>query len=212
MRAGQKCPDCGQCRAPFGTDSFGAGRFPVKRGKKIIVLSHCYLNQNARVRPYASMSGAFRELIVPLIEAGFGIIQLPCPETTGCGLNRWEAVTEQYDNPAFRRHCRSILQPYVDQLSEHAKAGDEIFGVLGVPFSPCCGAEHNPSRKSWGGPVLNVAIKPLEIVDGPAVFMREMMKMCADEGLSLRFADVSEDPSSFPDAQPDKILQSIVGL
>jgi predicted secreted protein len=181
----------------------------MKRGKKIIVVSHCYLNQNARVRPYASMPGAFKELIIPLIEADFGIIQLPCPETTGCGLNRWEAVTEQYDNPGFRRHCRSILQPYVDQLTEHAKAGDDIRGVLGVPFSPCCGAEHNPSQKNWGGPVTGVEVKPLEIVDGPAIFMQEMMDMCEKAGLSLSFSDVSEDPSSFPDAQPYRILGKV---
>ena len=57
-----------------------------------------------------------------------------------------------------------------------------------------------------------VAVKPLEIVDGPAIFMQEMMGMCAKEGLSLRFSDVSEDPSSFPDAQPGKILKELQSL
>lgn len=182
----------------------------MKRGKKIVVVSHCYLNQNARVRPYASRSGAFKELLLPLIEAGFGIIQLPCPETTGCGLNRWEAVTQQYDNPGFRRHCRSILQPYVDQLEEHQKVGDKIYAVLGVPFSPCCGAQRNPSNAKWGGPVLERQVEALELVDGPAVFMREMMRMCAEAGLKLRFLDVSEDPASFPDIQPANILGQIL--
>jgi predicted secreted protein len=183
----------------------------MKRGKKIVVVSHCYLNQNARVKPYASMPGSFRKLIIPLLEADYGIIQLPCPETTGCGLNRWEAVTEQYDNPAFRRHCRGILQAYVDQLGEHVKAGDEIYGVLGVPFSPCCGTEHNPSCKDWGGAVMNAVAPPLEIVDGPAVFMQELMAMCYEAGLDIRFRDVSEDTSAFPDAQVDIVLRDILG-
>jgi len=181
----------------------------MKRGKKIVVVSHCYLNQNARVRPYASMPGAFKELVLPLINDDYGIIQLPCPETTGCGLNRWEAVTEQYDNPGFRRHCRSILQPYVDQLWEHAKVGDKIAAVLGVPFSPCCGVEHNPSCKSWGGPVMDTDVEKLTIVEGPAVFMQEMMKMCEAAGLNIDFMDVSEDPSAFPDSQPAKVFKKI---
>ncbi len=156
------------------------------------------------------MPGAFKELIVPLVNEDFGIIQLPCPETTGCGLNRWEAVTEQYDNPGFRRHCRSILQPYVDQLSEHVKVGDKIYAVLGVPFSPCCGVNRNPSSKAWGGPLLDRAVEPIAIVDGPAVFMQEMMKMCGDAGITLPFTDISEDKTAFPDIQPEIILKKIL--
>ena len=80
----------------------------MNRAKKIIVVSHCYLNQNSRVRPYAHRKGSFKSLIKPLIDADFGIIQLPCPETNGDGLTRWEAVTKIFDNPSFRRHCRNI--------------------------------------------------------------------------------------------------------
>ncbi|MDC7226655.1 MAG: hypothetical protein PQJ61_07810 [Spirochaetales bacterium] len=182
----------------------------MNRGKKIVVISHCYLNQNARVRPYANKKGSFRELLEPLIENDFGIIQLPCPETTGCGLNRWEAVTEQYDNPGFRRHSRNLLQPYVDQLMEHQKVGDKIYAVLGVPFSPCCGTQHNPSNPDWGGPVLDVKVPPIDIVEGPAVFMQEFMKMAEEDGVKLDFMDVSDTEDMFPELQPDKILAKIL--
>jgi predicted secreted protein len=182
----------------------------MNRGKKIIVVAHCYLNQNARVKPYASRAGAFKELISPLIDADFGIIQLPCPETTACGLKRWEAVTEQYNTPNFRRHCRKILQPYIDQFYEHNKAGDKIYAVFGVPFSPCCGIRNNPSCKSWGGPIMDTKIQHLEIVDGPAVFMEELMKMCDEINLKINFIDVSEDKNSFPHLQPEKILKELL--
>jgi len=182
----------------------------MNRGKKIVVIAHCYLNQNARVKPYANHKGSFRALIEPLINNDFGIIQLPCPETTGCGLNRWEAVTEQYDNPGFRRHCRNLLQPYVDQLLEHQKAGDKIYAVLGVPFSPCCGTQYNPSNPNWGGPVLDVKAPPLNIVEGPAVFMQELMKMAKEDGVVLNYMDISETDEMFPELQPDKILAKII--
>lgn len=182
----------------------------MNRGKKIVVVAHCYLNQNARVKPYASMKGSFKKLIIPLLESDFAIIQLPCPETTACGLKRWEAVTEQYNTPAFRRHCRNILQPFVDQLIEHQKVGDKIFAVLGVPFSPCCGCEHNPSHKLWGGPVLDVKVPKLKIVKGPAVYMQELMAMCKDAKLNIKFMDVCEAPDMFPNLQPEKILTKIL--
>lgn len=182
----------------------------MQRGKKIIVVAHCYLNQNARVKPYASRKGSFKELIQPLIAADFGIIQLPCPETTACGLNRWEAVTEQYDSPAFRRHCRNILQPYVDQLVEHHKVGDKIYAVLGVPFSPCCGCENNPSHKNWGGQIMNKQAPNLELTPGPAIFMQELMKLAKEAGLKLNFMDICEDASMFPDIQPNKILAQLL--
>jgi len=182
----------------------------TNRAKKIAVVAHCYLNQNARVKPYASMCGAFRELIEPLLKNNFGIIQLPCPETTGCGLNRWEAVTEQYDTRAFRRHCRNILQPYIDQLHEHQKAGDKIYGVFGVPFSPCCGTQYNPSHKGWGGPLIGKGAPQLEIAKGPAVFMQEMMAMCKEADVNIKFMDVSESKDMFPELQPEKILKDIL--
>jgi predicted secreted protein len=182
----------------------------MKRGKKIIVVAHCYLNQNARVKPYASRKGSFKEIIKPLIDADFGIIQLPCPETTACGLSRWEAVTEQYDSQGFRRHCRNILQPYVDQFVEHQKVGDKIYAILGIPFSPCCGCENNPSHKKWGGPVMNTQIPNLELVTGPAVFMQELMKLTKEVGLDVKFMDVCEDPNIFPANQPEKILEKLL--
>ncbi len=182
----------------------------MNRGKKIVVIAHCYLNQNARVKPYAGHKGAFKALLEPLISNDFGIIQLPCPETTGCGLNRWEAVTEQYDNPSFRRHCRSILQPYVDQLLEHQKVGDKIYAVIGVPFSPCCGTQFNPSNPYWGGPVLEEKAPPLEIVPGPAVFMQELMKMAEEAGVKLDYMDISESADMFPELQPEIVLGKIL--
>ncbi len=183
----------------------------MKRGKKIVVVAHCYLNQNARVQPYASRQGVFKELINPLIEHGFGLIQLPCPESTACGLNMWEAVTEQYDNPAFRRHCRTILQPFVDQFVNHQKAGDRIYAVLGVPFSPCCGTKHNPSNKNWGGPLLSGRVVPeLKIVDGPAVFMQELISLCEEASIKISFMDISETEDIFPELQPQNVLKQIL--
>ena len=50
------------------------------RSGKIIFLSHCCLNQNAKVRGIARYPGAIRPLVELLLEHGVGIYQMPCPE------------------------------------------------------------------------------------------------------------------------------------
>ncbi len=182
----------------------------MKRGKKIVIVAHCFLNQNSRVRPSATTAGAFQKLIKPLMEHDFGIIQLPCPETTCFGLDRWDSVTEQFDTAHYRRHCRSLLQPYVDQLQEHRRAGHKIYGCLGVPYSPSCATQIHPTAKDWGGAVVNRQIDRPKRGQGPAVFMQEFMRMCAEIDLKIKFMDVSEVEGRLPDIQPEKILQDLL--
>jgi predicted secreted protein len=48
------------------------------RDKKIVLLSHCFLNVNAKVYGLANYQGALEDLIRFLLAEGFGLIQLPC--------------------------------------------------------------------------------------------------------------------------------------
>ncbi len=56
----------------------------INRAGKLVLLSHCLLNVNAKVYGLAKYEGALAGLTGFLVEEGFGIIQLPCPEM-GCG-------------------------------------------------------------------------------------------------------------------------------
>ncbi len=60
-----------------------------KRGKKIIYLSRCLINQNLRFPGIAVSSGAITELISPIIENGIGIESLPCLERIA-----WDVLKE----------------------------------------------------------------------------------------------------------------------
>ncbi len=67
----------------------------MRRSQKVVVLCHCLLNANVKVRPLASY-----EAVLPAILNGFpsaGLFQLPCPETSFLGLSRWGMTREQYD-------------------------------------------------------------------------------------------------------------------
>ncbi|WP_457551064.1 CD3072 family TudS-related putative desulfidase [Desulfobacula sp.] len=122
----------------------------MKRSKKIIVVSHCLLNANAKVGPLAEYPGVLRNVMDRFIEDGVGILQLPCPESSYLGIKRWGMSYEQYDLPNFRRHCRNILIPSLDQVETFIAAGYEILGVIGADGSPNCGVIKIPSGLSGG--------------------------------------------------------------
>ena len=61
------------------------------------------LNANAKVSPLAVYPGVLAEVIQPFIDQGAGIVQLPCPESSYLGINRWGMCFEQYNHPNYRR-------------------------------------------------------------------------------------------------------------
>lgn len=126
-----------------------------KRSEKIIFLSHCCLNQNAKVRGIAQYPGVIRPLVEILLEAEVGMYQMPCPEMTYLGNMRWGQVKDQYNNPMFRRHCKRIAEEIVDQAENYIQCGYEILGFVMMDGSPVCGLNRTPRPKHpdkmWGG-------------------------------------------------------------
>ncbi len=124
------------------------------RSGKVIFLSHCCLNQNAKVRGIAGFPGAIRPLVELLLEHGVGIYQMPCPEMTYLGNMRWGAVKDQYNNPMFRRHCQRLAETVVDQAQNYLQCGYQVLGFVMMDGSPVCGLNRTPRPKGdtlWGG-------------------------------------------------------------
>ncbi|MEH7225902.1 CD3072 family TudS-related putative desulfidase [Bacillus sp. JJ1566] len=114
----------------------------MQRSKKILLVSHCILNQNTVIENEARAEGAIMSAIDWAIKEGFGFLQLPCPEFTFLGLSRPSMTYEQYNTPEYRKHCKEILKPFLNQAKEYLKNGYEIAGILGIKSSPSC----DPSR------------------------------------------------------------------
>jgi len=173
----------------------------MKRSKKIIVACHCLLNANAKVTPLAVYPGVLREVMDRFIEQGAGIVQLPCPESSYLGVNRWGMCFEQYNHPNYQRHCKRILEPYVDQLEAFAAGGYEIMGVIGADGSPNCGVTKIPSGLTGGvirdREMVEAQLETFEYLKGTGVFLTQFKKMLEERGLSIPFMAVDEnDPSS----------------
>lgn len=173
----------------------------MKRSKKIVVVSHCILNANAKVSPLAMYPGVLREVMDKFIEDGTGILQLPCPESSYLGINRWGMCYEQYDHPNFRRHCRKILSPSVDQIETFIAANYEILGVIGADGSPNCGVTKIPSGLT-GGVIRNAAdvenqLESFRYLKGMGIFFSVLKEMLEKRKIFINFMAVDENnPSS----------------
>lgn len=110
----------------------------MQRSKRIILISHCIINQNTVIPEEARALGAIPSAVEWLVKEGLGIMQLPCPEFSFLGFNRPAMTYEQYDTVEYRQHIQEILAPFVKQLVEYKNNGYEIVGMLGVQSSPSC--------------------------------------------------------------------------
>lgn len=166
-----------------------------ERSHKIIFLSHCCLNQNAKVRGIASYPGAVTPLVELLLEAGVGIYQMPCPEMAYLGNMRWGQVKAQYNNPMFRRHCRRIAGEVVDQAENYLQCGYDVLGFVMMDGSPVCGLNRTPQPKDpeqlWGG--MTWYVPESEYVQGMGNYCEILKEELAERGLTeIPFAAAPE--------------------
>lgn len=159
----------------------------MNRSKRILIVCHCVLNANAKVYPLAEVGGVFMEGVASHIASGCGMFQLPCPETSYLGMNRWGMTREQYDHAHFRACCRDMLKYPLMQLQAFAEAGYEMAGIVGMDGSPNCGVNLTCEGYEGGelGDLENIAgqIDDLRFVEGKGVFMTELLEMLQRVGI-----------------------------
>jgi predicted secreted protein len=107
------------------------------RDKKLVLLSHCILNQNSVVLPLARSKGGF-QIVKYLIDEGIGIIQLPCPEFKFLGPKRKPMNKEEYDNAYYRTLCRDLFAPILEDVKKYLAQDYSLLGIIGINESPTC--------------------------------------------------------------------------
>ena len=174
------------------TNSMGMIGIEDQRSKKIIVVSHCILNQNARIYGIAKFPGMVTPIVEFLVKSGLGIIQMPCPETTYIGIRRWQYVKEQYDTPAFREHCRKIATSILNQIEDYSNSGYEIIAILGVDGSPSCGVNKTSRNPTWGG-LIPKKLPRSEHTSERGVYMEVLEEEMKKRSLNVPFIGVPEN-------------------
>lgn len=129
------------------------------------------LNQNAVIHGWERAKGAF-PAVKQLVDAGVGIIQLPCPELIFKGACRAPLAYGDYNTEAYRALCRELLAPYWTQMNEYLENGYSLLGVVGIHNSPSC-----------------------SISGQRGVFMEELFALCEKRGIRPAFVEVPEEYS-----------------
>lgn len=168
------------------------------RTKNIVLLSHCILNVNSKVEGLCEFSNTSYSIIKYLIDNDYGIIQLPCPEMTIYGIRRWGNVREQFDTPYYRRHCRSIFEPILEQIGDYINNGYKIKALIAINGSPSCGYNLTCSSSVWGGEFINrentnKKINDIKLINRPGIFMEEIEKVLIEKNIKINIIAIDEE-------------------
>jgi predicted secreted protein len=131
-------------------------RLSDDRARRVVLVSHCLLNQNTRYAGGATRRGAVSELVDELVSAGYGIHQLPCPERLAWGGVLKRRSLWLYDSKGKLRYAfRDVLlcafvwwtrlvysrlaRRVVRDVTDYQRSGVEVAGIVGIGVSPSCG-------------------------------------------------------------------------
>ncbi len=165
----------------------------MNRGRRILILSHCILNQNSVVLPYGREMKDFQELINYCMTNNIGLIQLPCPELKQLGLRRWGHLKTQLDYPGYRKLCYELLIPIIEDIEGYLENNYQIMGVCGIKGSPTCGVSET-CVGDWQGEVstyesIEAAQAKVKMSEEKGVLMEIFSKVLEEKNIQLDFFD-----------------------
>jgi predicted secreted protein len=127
-----------------------------ERSRRVVFVSHCLLNQNVRYLGGATRPGMTGEVVAALLDAGVGVVQMPCPEQAA-----WGGVCKRYTVPAYgadltplrrlrrpatwlflaysRLVYRRLARRVAAQIADYRRSGHRVESVVGIGGSPSCG-------------------------------------------------------------------------
>jgi len=156
-----------------------------RRSRKLVVLAHCILNQNARLDGCACYPGAIPQVVELLVARGYGLLQLPCPEMAVSDWRRSRRTKEQpfirqfLEQPEGRACCRALAEGIATQVRDYCDNGFLVAAVIGKDRSPACGV----SATSWDG----------TFVPGSGVFIEELRAALATRGVTVPIVGMADD-------------------
>ena len=124
------------------------------RSKKVVLISHCLLNQNSISDGTADYKCCAREIVEILLDNHIGILQMPCPELMCLGLDRGDVlgstrpvvlentrIREQFSRPEISLKLQPLIDHLAHQVEQYKRHGFKVLGVIGANRSPSCGID-----------------------------------------------------------------------
>src|SRR5215471_1441693 len=189
-----------------------------QRGRRVVFVSHCLLNENVRYLGGAGRRGSVDEVVDGFQAAGTGICQMPCPEQRA-----WGGVAKRYLVPMYGsegtvryrlRHPLTVVflwrtrwvyarlaRRVVRDIADYARSGFEVTRVVGVGASPSCGVFHTLDVPrsleviagcqvaSADARRFSTALMASARIDGEGYFIRALRRGLARRGLAIPFQE-----------------------
>lgn len=126
------------------------------RGGRVVLLSHCLLDENVRYLGGAGGPGGVQAVVDRYLSEGIGVYQLPCPERHAWGgaLKRRMLIAYGAGGTVRAPLARLLLRPFLTctghvyarlargvgrDVLDYRRSGVEVVGVVGIAGSPSCG-------------------------------------------------------------------------
>jgi predicted secreted protein len=189
-------------------------RLRDERSGKVVFTSHCLLNENTRFAGGAFRPGVVSEVLAGIVENGWGIYQMPCPEQRAWGgvlkrrlLRAYGArptllyrlrepvlgLFIGYTRLVYARLARRVAR----DIADYQRSGFDVVGIVGVGSSPTCGVTTTlDMRRSFEA----VAACPLAAISrdkinecavircrvaGEGLFIRSLRRQLSRRGLAI---------------------------
>ena len=165
------------------------------RSRRILLVPHCVLNQNARVAGAAECPAAVVELVAGLLDRNIGILQMPCPELHAFGLDRAQVPIErELRTPSGKALSRSLAVKLAEQIRTYRDCGVHVLGILGKNGSPSCGVE-----ETWREGVCA----------GTGAFIEELKAELSDQGIVIEITGIRDSEPGRALAIVDRWISAI---
>lgn len=164
--------------------------------KKILIVSHCILNNASKVAQDESelkQEYETRDKLLRLaLNKNIQLLQLPCPEFIMYGSRRFGHVKDQFMHPHFRRESLKMLKPVIDQIEEYSSYPEDftLVGIVSVEGSPSCG-RHLTYRADWRGEIAADLTEPV-MAEEPGVYMEVLAGELERRGLGVPVLTMEE--------------------
>lgn len=178
--------------------------FHDARSRKIVFVSHCFLNQNSISDGTADFPAANRAIVSLLLEHDIGIVQMPCPELLCLGLDRGDVhggerpviventrIRAALQTPQASIKLRPLVEQVVYQMEQYQENDFAVLGVVGINRSPSCGIETTSAHD--------------EEVAGMGVFMAALKQELDARGISLPMVGIKAN-------EPDHAIEAVSRL
>ena len=206
--------DRGQHPAPSSRAGEVLERLQDARGRRVVFIAHCLLNENVRYLGGATRPGAVIEAIEPYLRTGVGIVQMPCPEQHAWGGVLKRHLIRLYGNRSLRwapmrrlavtlvrtitaLRYASLARRTARAIADYTTSNIEVVELVGVGASPSCGVTTTLDldgalrvmarcqRCALVPLIVNEQVVAANVIDGPGLFISAMRRRLAHDGLDV---------------------------